>query len=396
VLLYTKYYLKTATPEEALELTKENVHDTVDRFIDFCIEERKLSPKSVRTMFYGIKKWLEANDIDISSLEKGDTAKKQKKIELPKSTITKTFDRAPTREELQKLLTFTNIRGKTVIEIATSSGLRLSTLLSLKWKDIVFEKDYTMINVQVQMGRKSTRDFCTFITPECRNVLLEYKRYLERKGRKVEPENYVIANDKYYDTKLGACSIQMFWERLLRTAGLAEKTNNFHVLHFHVLRKFFKTACTNANCRREYIEYWMGHSGEGLDSVYDRFTPEDHVAQYTKAISNLSITEAPITISKENLQRELIMSLPDAFFEEQARKNNMTVRQLRNILAYTKKKIEEEPEGLKNVMDFTRRKEPKNKDCQRIIEESALEAYIQDGWHVVTVLHSGKILVSNE
>jgi integrase len=352
------------------------------------MEARGLTSKSVRTMFYGVKKWLEANDVDAKDLQG---------IDLPKSNITKTFDRAPTREELQKLLTYPSIRGRTVIEMAVSTGLRLSTLLSLRWKDITFEKEYIMINVQPEEGRKTTRAFFTFMTPEARNVLLEYKAFLERKGRKVDGENFVIANDKYKDERLTASSIQMFWERLLRTAGLAEKSHMYHVLHFHTLRKFFKTACTNAGCKREYTEFWMGHTGQGLDDSYNRFTIKEHLEEYRKAIPHLSITEAPTMLTRESLQKEIIRNMPDELLAPLAEKYNMSIERLRNVMALRGKKRDEETSEITNPTDFKKKKEPcENDKCQKLIEEKELETHIKDGWHFVATLPSGKILVSNE
>ncbi len=387
VMIYTKYYMNVNTPEEALEKTKVDLFKTVDDFITYLMEKREFTSKSARTMFYGVAKWLEANGVDISPLER---------INLPKSTITKTFDRSPTREELQKLLAFTDIRGRALVETAISSGLRVNTLLGLKWKDMNFEQEYAMIKVEPEQGRKSTRPFRTFITPEARKTLIAYKEFLQRKGKKTENENFVFANELYVGDRLSTSSSQMFWTRLLKTAGLAEKSEKYHVLHFHTLRKFFKTACTNAGCRREFIESWMGHSGEGLDDVYLKATDKEHFEQYRLAIPHLSVTETPSLIPREQLQKEVLNALPREFFEPLAQKHGLTVDELVNRLQNRKRALDtEEPKGIENPTALIKKKK-ETEDCQRIVSETELTEYLAKGWHFVSTLPSGKILVSNE
>jgi integrase len=417
VMVYVKYYLQAATPEKALEQTRANLKETVDRFITYCMEKRDLSNKSARTMFYGVKYWLQSNDVDVSELEK---------IDLPKSNITRNIDRTPTREELQRLCTLADIRGKSIIEFAVASGLRLGTMLSLKWRDIVYDQatDSTRIDVIPQEGRKTSMPFTTFLTPEARKTLNEYKLFLEHREQRrrayalkhseqrkpLEPtaqDAFIFSNDKYHDSKLTTSSVQMWWARLLRAAGLEERTgqneNNdkpirytFHVLHFHVLRKYFKTACTIAGCRREFIEFWMGHTGQGLDRSYFRAKLEEHIAQYRMAIPQLSITEVSNVITREQLQREVLTALPAELLKPLADKHGLNVDQLRTILAKVKPKktAEEEIEGLHSVLRVFKKKQ--SEDCQKIVNENELTEYLAKGWKVVSALPSGKIVVTSE
>jgi len=376
VLIYTKYYMKTETPEQALQQTKT---ETIDKFIDFMIEGKNYTPKSVRLMFYGLKYWLETNNVEVP-----------KKIQLPKSSITKTFDRSPTRTELEKLLTFTDIRGKALIEIAVSSGLRLDTILGLKWNDIAFNEDYTIITVQPEEGRKTSRQFFTFITPEATKVLKEYQDWLIRNGFNITPEAYIITSLANPNVKLTSNAMQMFWNRLLKQTGLTEKSHKYYVLHFHTLRKYFKTACTNADIRREYIEFWMGHRGQYLDDSYFRATVNDHVREYSKAIPYLSITEAQKEVSKLDLAKQTALtSLRSVLSPE-------TYRALEPLILQAKS-----TEAINEIIDKSKTEreqlEPiKNHDCQKIITEAELQQWLMKGFKFIAVLPSGKILISNE
>jgi hypothetical protein len=327
--------------------------------------------------------------VDVSGLNR---------IDLPKASITKTFDRAPTKEELQKILTFADIRGKALAEIAVASGLRLGTILSLRWKDITFEQDYTTINIEPEEGRKTSHAFFTFLTPEAKRILLEYKQFRERQGETVNAESFVIGNRKRPNESLSVAAAQIYWERLLETAGLHDITHKYHVLHFHVLRKFFKTACTNAGVRREFIEYWMGHVDEGLDDSYFRASVKEHLEQYRSTIPYLSIVEAPTLISREQLQKEVLTALPKELLEPLAQKHGLSVDQLRNILAKrgsSKGTEETEERGLENIMDVIRA-EKDSEDCQKIVSEEELPKFLAQKWKVVTTLPSGKIVITNE
>jgi integrase len=371
--MFSKHYLKT-DPDKALEQAKQNPLKTMDKFVDYLMETKGYTPKTVRALFYGVKYWLETNDVKLN-----------KKIELPKSSIIKTFDRSPTREELEKLLTFTDIRGKALIEIAVSSGLRMDTILSLKWKD--YNEKEAMITVLPQEGRKSGKPFFTFITPECAKILNEYKEWKIRHGDRITEDAYIISNLKYPNKKLIPNTIQMYWERLLKQAGLSEKSHKSFVLHFHTLRKFFKTACTNANIRREYIEFWMGHAGIGLDDSYFRASVQDHKREYQKAIPYLSITEAQkemnaVELAKQQALTALRVALtPEAY------------RQLEPLILQAKS-TQEINETLDKIRSENEHREPN--DCQKIVDESELSEWLRKGFKFVAVLPSGKILISNE
>jgi integrase len=370
VLTYTKHYLKTETPEQALKQTKT---ETIDKFIDFLMESKGYTPKSVRVLFYGVKYWLETNNVKIAE------------VQLPKSTIIKTFDRAPNRSELEKLLTFTDIRGKALIEIAVSSGLRLDTILSLKWKDISFNEN-TIINVQPLEGRKTSKPFFTFLTPEATKIVREYQNWLIREGFPMSPESYIIVNVNMPNRKISSNAMTMWWNRLLKQAGLTEKTHKYYVLHFHTLRKYFKTACTNADVKREYIEFWMGHRGAYLDDSYFRASLEDHIHEYQKAIPYLSITEAQKQLTELDIAKKTaLMSLRSALSPE-------AYRMIEPLILNAKS-----TEQINETIDKARTERLKpNQDCTKVVNENQLEEWLAKGYKFIAVLPSGKILISNE
>ena len=125
VNLFTKY-LGFNDPEAALKAMQKGKVDAgekIDAFIGYALDEKGKSHSTVRNYAFGVKKWLGLNGVKVNWA----------KIEMPTSNITREEDRAPSKDELKKLLNHaSSSRDRAVIFIATSSGLRIGTLLSLK------------------------------------------------------------------------------------------------------------------------------------------------------------------------------------------------------------------------------------------------------------------------
>jgi len=217
-------------PEDALAAIKSgevNVEDSLNRqdsgFIDTMLD--RYANKTVNTYVFGVKKWLEANGVKVDL----------SKVEMPTTTVTRNKDRAPTQEELRKLLHYcTQLKDRVVIHILTSSGLRIGTLLSLKWGDVDFNyPDVARITVRRAPGRKFSRRssksgdsnlYVTWITPEAKELLLEYKRYREQKGETITPESPLIEDGA--GGHMTVSSYERRWHRILEKAGLNERTGN--------------------------------------------------------------------------------------------------------------------------------------------------------------------------
>jgi len=125
----------------------------------------KADGRTTRTFFFGIKKWLQLNGVDVN----------WDQIEFPTSTVQREFDDAPTKQQLATFMTHSPTREKAVIEVLGSSGLRIGTLLSLTVGDVNFDyPDVASITVRRKRGRKfrtgrkagKARFYVTFITPE--------------------------------------------------------------------------------------------------------------------------------------------------------------------------------------------------------------------------------------
>jgi len=385
VMIFTKHYLKLKNADQALEKVKVDPFKVIDEFVDYLMKQRKSAPKTVRGMFYGLKFWLKSNDVNTDSL---------KNVELPKSTRVLTEDRKPTKEELRQILNFAHIRDKALVELAVSSGLRINTITTLKWRNVDREKG--IITVQPQMGRKSTRKYFTFITPECLKILDQYRNWRIRHGENVTEESPLIGSihgigkertlpaKSEFGEHVISDTLLVAWKRLLHKAGFTEKSHKWHVLHFHVLRKFFETQCINANVKRPYMEFWMGHSGQFLDDSYFRANVNEHTSEYRKAIEYLSIFETP-KIDKRALRESFVEMLAETnpeLIKTQAEKQGMTTTEYLDLL-----KMPKPSKDIEKLLNET------EEDCQQIINESELEQWLTKGYRFIAKLDNSKVIV---
>ena len=142
-------FLGVEDPEELLQKLQSGEVDPgkkVDAYIDYALTEEKFAHGHTRGLVFGIKKWFELNGVIVN----------WEQIELPTSTEIREDDRAPTKEELKKLLNHASgARDRAIIYADASSGLRIGTLLSLRVGDVDFTyPDVARFTVERKRGRK--------------------------------------------------------------------------------------------------------------------------------------------------------------------------------------------------------------------------------------------------
>jgi integrase len=287
-------FLGFKDPEKALAAIRSGQVDPaakVGQFIDKALEG--FAHGTVRNYLFGIKKWFELSGVKVD----------WEKIEFPSSAETSESDRAPSKEELKNLLNHaSSARDRAAIMVLTSSGLRIGTMLSLKVGDVDFVSypDVGKIKVERKRGRKFVgkrrgsqgRVFFTWITEEAKKALMEYLEERKRAGEALTPESPLFEDSQRQGKFVTLENFERVWYRLLKRAGLNEKSNRQYMLHVHTLRKYFRSNCIGVD--PSYRETWMGHKAGYLDASYFRAEEPLHLAEYRKAIPHLTIYSTPI------------------------------------------------------------------------------------------------------
>jgi len=177
-------------------------------------------------------------------------------------------DRAPTQEEIQELIEIAPVREKAMIAMLATSGIRIGTLVKLRYKhvreDLESDKIPVHIHVPAELTKGKYGDYYTFINDEAASYL---KTYLEirRKGTsKIPPEDIGDDSPLFRTTgrkvvPLDRIGAYRAIRKLMNSTDLSRKEGRRHDVVVHSLRKSFKTQMTTLGVPSDFVEYFMGH-----------------------------------------------------------------------------------------------------------------------------------------
>jgi integrase len=278
--------MKAKTPDLALEKMKhsKDLTETLDQYVGHLKNTKGFTPINIKAHFFGVRKWLVTNRVNGLDWEYIGKPKISSRIN----------DRIPNRDELRRILgNRISLRDKAFFLVASSSGLRLGTLASLKVENFKKFQELGYITVESGEHRKlgNGKSYFTFITPEAKEVLEDY---LANRGS-AKPEDPLFTKENGEPLSQYVTNISRTWRILLKRSSLAQKIKDhkFLELHGHVLRKYFQTKCKNAGIRSDYVDFWLGHhptsASTYLNDSYFRPTLEENANEYRKAVSALQV-----------------------------------------------------------------------------------------------------------
>ena len=160
-------------------------------------------------------------------------------------------DRAPTLDELKKILGNCSLRMKCVVLVLLTSGIRIGAFKWLKWRDVEPVKFGKYEFAKLTVYRGENEEYYTFVTPECYKYLQEYRALREQAGEKVDPNSPLIRDDwgNYKEAKdpgkavaVTPKSLRDHLGRMYKRIGLrgAKDGGRHEFQQAHGFRKFFK------------------------------------------------------------------------------------------------------------------------------------------------------------
>jgi hypothetical protein len=262
------------------------------------VESGQISPATLRNYIKAIKLFCEMNDISVmwKKITRG----------LPKA---RRFadDRAPSPDEIRRIIEYPDRRIKPIVYTMLSSGIRLEAWNYLRWNHIKpIEREGKLVAAKMTVYAGDPEEYLTFITPEAYRALAGWMKFREESGEAITPSSWVMRD--LWDTKKGciqhfvtipkklkATGVKRLVEDALWTQGLrtklAEGKRRHEFQANHGFRKAFKTMCETAGVKPIVTETLMGHS-TGISDSYYRPTENDLLEEYLKA--------DVLTISNEN------------------------------------------------------------------------------------------------
>ncbi|MGA9153733.1 MAG: tyrosine-type recombinase/integrase [Candidatus Nitrosopolaris sp.] len=256
------------------------------------VNNKEITGSTVRSYYKAIKLFCDMNDILIpwKKLTRG----------LPRGRKW-ADDRAPTIEEIRKIVKYPDRRIKAIIYTMVSSGIRLGAWDYLKWGHVVSSNSAAKLRVYV--GEEE--EYFTFITPEAYKELEEWMDFRKMSGENVTKDSWVMR--QLWDTtcqhggpggsadkpkQLTSDGVKTLVENAIKTQSVRTKIPGKKRYEFpahHGFRKFFKTH-TEQVMKPINVEMLMGHS-IGISNSYYRPKEQDLLEDYLKAVPLLTINE---------------------------------------------------------------------------------------------------------
>jgi integrase len=309
---------------------------------------------------------------------------------LPK--VTKSGqDRAPTLEEIRKIVSVADLRTECLILFLSASGARIGSVEYLRWRD-VYEMELEGVKLaRVIIYRGEPEEYSTFVTPECYESLLRYRETREKVGEKVEPSSPVFAREvnkrKFDQGKVGPASVSTLKNQLgellnhMKMRGtLVEKANyrSYEWKQCHSFRKFFKTRMEMSGVKPIITEMLMGHT-IGVSGSYMKPTEKELLEEYAKAIDNLTIFE--MSYGRQNVKNDFHneLLLVAGFKEDEIRKMDVS-------------KMADE-EFQKTVRQKLLGTMANNGSSQKVVPLGEVDTYISKGWEFVAALPNEKAIL---
>ena len=367
-----------------------NPYSMLDDFVGYLIHEKR-APKTVNVYVAGIKKFFEANGVYLQR------ERLKAEVELPKAEAL-THDKMPTEDELKLVFNLLNLRGRALLAVMVSSGMRIGEVIKIKLSDVHFDKPLTWISLRREYT-KGKKPRIVFISDEASALLQQYIETEKARGRFKSKEERIF--------NISQCTAWYILMHAFRRANILEKGEyGRYILHPHSLRKYFKTMMASAGVQESFIDLLMGHR-KYLDESYLRANKEMLAKEYLKAMPKLTISSPTkkeskfdkllemaklLGISEEELREFVTSHLfhGQEFILDKGRVGENGIDVLELAYAIFPKEVEA---LFKQLVKRKASIPNSNDNCQKIVSEEDLEQYLAKGYKVKTVLPSGRIIV---
>jgi integrase len=303
-------YLKYKGVKDANRLLKEDNKLMQADIIDYITSPMvgNLSYSTKHLYLSILKHFYEMNDVVVNWKKIGKYLGEDERI---------VSDRAYSRGEIQTLLSNTDLRGKVILLLLSSAGLRIGALSSLSLHNLRRIEQHNIYEITIY--EKTRSQYTTYCTPECASVIDTYLDFRKRHGEKLNPNTPLLREQ--FDKKdefrcqhpkiISVYTLSRWLGDLLISCGIRLKegvkegeTNRIRkeTMLSHGFRKFANTMMVKANINIIVKERLLGHS-TGLEDSY--FRPDELflISQYMQAVPLLTISrEHELLLQKQQIE----------------------------------------------------------------------------------------------
>jgi hypothetical protein len=253
-----------------------------------------------------------------------DVALNWKKISRGLPRVKKSSnDRAPTLEELRKLVEYPDRRIKAIVYSMTSGAFRLGAWDYLKWKhcSAITNEEGEIIAAKLVIYADEEEEYFTFITLEAYDALNDWMDFRASYGEKITGESWLMrdlwqtTNQNYgarwglatNPKKLQSIAIKRLLSRALWEQGIRHALPPGVKRHewkgAHGYRKAFKSRAEQVMLPAN-VEILMGHD-IGISESYWRPTEQEVLQDYLKTVPLLSVSNTSANLVLQRQVQEL-------------------------------------------------------------------------------------------
>ncbi len=318
-----KFELDKPLEERIYLLFQESITKTkwletkIIRFVEYQkqrVERKEIAAGTLKNYVKVIKLFCQMNEVENLVLWK------KIKIGMPK-VKEQADDRAPTLEEIKKLIEYPDIRIKPIVFTMISSGIRIGAWDYLKWKHIIpFEKDGKIVAAKIIVYAGEPEQYFSFISPEAYNSLKKWMDYRASYGERINRNSWLMRDiwqktHHRYSHRIGlaaepeqlkSTAIKKMISSMWQVVGVRNQLDQGQKRHefkgVHGFRKYFETHCQlvmNHNNIKMLMAHSLGESGN-----YHRPTETQLLEDYLKAVDLLTVNEENRLSKKINELKE--------------------------------------------------------------------------------------------
>lgn len=267
-----------------------------------ALQDEGLTPGRVHCCAKNIKTFYRVNGVKLELSE-------------PLSRRVTYKDRAPTPEQLTRMLDLADLREKVIVSLLALGAFREETLTNLVYRhareDLEANRLPIHVHVEAEITKGKYGDYDTFLGAEAAEYLklyLEQRRHGRPDGR-APPETLsddsplIIDQTSHTPRAIGPKQIRKIVHQLYAKAGLLKQPRGrMYELRVHSLRKYFKTQLLALGVQSDYVDYMMGHT---ISVYHDIQTMGVEFLRSVYASAGLSI-KPKTKVSKIDALKEII------------------------------------------------------------------------------------------
>ena len=372
------------TPAELLTLKDDPANRDAETLLDNFIATSKFGNANTYNMTVAVKSFYKHSYRDLARASgSGITAIKVKPY------------RIHSKEELLKIHRSTqNPRDRALITFTWSTGIAKESLIKMQWRHIDADWEQQELphiglpDVLIKghgRGRYKGVEQHTFLTPEAKKDLKDYKDWVERKGIKLGIDDPV-----FIDTRHGKKVKSLGYNALGQIAMILSQRSGVP-FGWHDARRYLETALEQCKINPNWARKIRGRKVKAEEAPYSRPAIEQLRAVYREAVPLLEFTQ-PTQLMEIQKRQEVVEQITSKMISgeplTEEDKGNITRYKLR--LYYKRAPKRTEHNGGQDCPDG----EHCGEEFEQINETQLLD-YLRQGWVIVHKLGNGDVVIKN-